>query len=396
MDRESTTQQKPDPLRLVIAGGGTGGHISPAVAVVEEIINRGIPFEPIWIGSVGGFESAAADELEIPFYPVKTGKLRRYISIHTFLDAARIPVGIAQSGAIVRRFKPHVIFSTGGFVSVPTVTAGWMFKSRSITHEQTASLGLATRINARMCDRTALSYAYAPRPVTGKNGSVVVTGNPVRSALLLRDAPVSYGLIELAGDRPLVYVTGGVQGATAINRAVGDALPDLLEHVEIVHQCGPEAQNHDLSGLVSIRNELPPGLARRYHPVELVGEELRSIYATASLVVSRAGAGTIAELAALGLPSILIPLPGANEQQQNANVLVRAGAAILMRQDRLNSAGLTAQILSLTGNADQLGAMREAATSLAEDESPSARLLDEILDLAELSGWTRPLANQLT
>lgn len=379
--QESSTQPGRTPLRMVIAGGGTGGHISPAIAVVERM--RGdLEVDPVWIGSSNGFERQAAEEAGIPFYTVRTGKLRRYFALATLIDAVRVPAGVIDAVRLLRRLRPDVVFSTGGFVSTPTVIAARILGIPALTHEQTASLGLATRINARFADVVALSYPGSGTFRTRRNTRVIITGNPVRPSVFGGERCTLKKLFDVKLDRPLLYVTGGAQGAHALNQAVAEALPELTALVSIIHQCGPRTSNGDYLKLVERRQSLSPDCQSRYFPLERVGNELADIYASTALVLGRAGAGTVAELAAVGLPSILVPLPGAEEQVRNARVLADAGAAVLLPQNELNPDRLTEQIACLARNPEKRAAMQAAALSVVP-EDPAGKLCDAILDLSK-------------
>lgn len=373
-------------MRLAIAAGGTGGHISPAIAVIEEFERRGLPYEALWIGSADGFERDAASESGIPFKSIQVGKLRRYVSLQTVPDALRIPIGVAQARRILKRFQPNVVFSTGGYVGVPPVAAARLLGIPSLTHEQTAILGLATRINARFTDTVALSYPSTPHPKTRHDSRVFVSGNPVRSSLFGGDPDAAFKHFGLPGDLPLVYITGGTQGASGLNQVVLDALPELLQFCEIIHQCGPNERNGDYARLKVARQALRPDLAVRYAPVERVGPELRDIYAAATLLVGRSGAGTVAELAAFGLPSILVPLPGAEEARQNALVLQNAGAAVIIPQQDLDAATLTRQINDYLSDTARLEEMSHNAHQVAAD-APATKLVAELLSLATRTGY---------
>ena len=380
MKPESSTHKHGAPLRVVIGGGGTGGHISPAIAVALELRRRG-SVELYWIGSHGGFERDAARENDIPFFAVRTGKLRRYLARQTVLDAFRVPAGVIEARKILRNLRPDVIFSTGGFVSTPSVIAGRMLGIPSITHEQTASLGLATRINARFSDVVALSFAGENNVRARKHARVVVTGNPVRPGLLGGNRDTLRTLYDISVDDPLIYVTGGAQGAHALNEAIAEALPNILKHAIVIHQCGPQAGNGDFQRLMNCRESLDQCMQRRYFPVERVGDELAHIYAAATLVISRAGAGTVAELARLGKASILVPLPGATEQYRNAMVLARVEAAIIINQDDLSPEMLVSLVKELVEDTSRISAMAAAALTAAPDD-PVIALVDEIYRLA--------------
>jgi UDP-N-acetylglucosamine--N-acetylmuramyl-(pentapeptide) pyrophosphoryl-undecaprenol N-acetylglucosamine transferase len=377
---ESTIGHAPQPLRIVIAGGGSGGHVSPAVAVVTELRAR-MPIEPLWIGARQEYEGTAAAENNIPFRTIRAGKLRRYFSLATPGDLARVPIGTIDAMRIMRVFRPHVVVSTGGFVSVPTIVAGWMRRVPTLTHEQTAHIGLATRINARFCDVIALSFERSRAALPDTKARIVVTGNPVRRSVLNGCAQRALDHFELPGEMPLVYVTGGAQGSRAINRAVADSLPSLLERVEMIHQCGPRSAHSDFDDLTAMVASLPFEQQCRYRLCERVGPELGDVYAATSLVVGRAGAGTIAELAAAGLPSVLIPLPGAEEQRQNALYLVDAGAAFMLPQAEMTPMSLATMISWLIADREKLDSMALAARNAAAKQ-PTERLIEEILRLA--------------
>lgn len=380
MDSESTTPSGQQSVRIAIAGGGTGGHISPAVAAIEELRSR-VPIEAIWVGSHNGYERQAAENLGIPFHPVRTGKLRRYPSPQTLMDAARVPWGIAQARSILSTFRPDIVFSTGGFVSVPSVVAARTLGIPSLTHEQTAYIGLATKINARFCQTIALSFEQSIQFLPRTRAHVTVTGNPIRRVVLNGDAATARTAFGIPCDVPLLYLTGGAQGSRALNAIVLDALVDLLGYVALVHQIGPRATQSDFDVAVARRDSLPPALRCRYHPVERIGTEIGDLYAATTLVVGRAGAGTVNELAALSIPSILVPLPGAEEQRQNALYLVERGTARLMPQNELSSASLTSAVAELVSDPDTIARMR----SIAPDRRPvqaAAKLADEILRLS--------------
>ncbi|HEY8448798.1 MAG TPA: undecaprenyldiphospho-muramoylpentapeptide beta-N-acetylglucosaminyltransferase [Thermomicrobiales bacterium] len=370
------------PLRLVIAGGGTGGHVNPALAVVEELRSREIPLELLWIGSHGDVEGPAANRAGIPFRAIQTGKLRRYVSLKTIPDSIRFPIGIAQAWRILRQFRPDVIFSTGGFVSVPTVLAGSRM-APILTHEQTAILGLATRINLRAADVLAVTFPDSVRLARGFSGRTEVTGNPVRPSLLAGDAGRGFSRFGFDPGLPLVYVTGGARGASPINQRVAAILPELLKQCQVLHQTGPTSANDDARRMRELRTSLPDSLQSRYHIVEMVRDELADVYAAASLVLGRAGAGTVAELALLGKPAVLIPLPGSGggEQQANAAALASAGGAIVISQEDASPERLLREITALVTDQERLATMSAGARTLARPDA-TRRLADLLLELA--------------
>jgi len=379
MTGESITAGTPATVRLVVTGGGTGGHVAPIVAVIEQL-RATTNVECLWIGSKTGVERDAAHRLGVEFAAVHTGKLRRYASLATLSDTFRVPAGAVEAFMLLRRYQPAVTFSSGGFVGVPAVVAGRFLGIPSLTHEQTAYRGLATRINSRFSDVIALSFPPDPPMTRLGRARVVVTGNPVRRAVLNGRADRGRAAFGLTDERPLVYITGGAQGAQAINRRVEVALPALLEIAQVVHQCGPAAGNGDYPRLLAARTRLPDELAARYHVVETVGDEINDLYAASSLVVGRSGAGTVTELATLGIPSILVPLPGAEEQRRNAQALVQAGGAVIVDQKEATPYRVVELVRTLLADEVQLRAMGTAARAVAA-RHPAERLVEELLPL---------------
>jgi UDP-N-acetylglucosamine--N-acetylmuramyl-(pentapeptide) pyrophosphoryl-undecaprenol N-acetylglucosamine transferase len=369
-------------IRLAIAGGGTGGHVLPALATIAELRCRSALTDVMWIGSHDGLENQAAGEAGIPFVAIPTGKLRRYLSLRNLTDAARVPLGMLAARRALRRFRPDVVLSTGGFVSVPTVVAARGI-APMLTHEQTAILGLATRINARFADVLAVSHEQTAREARRLHRHVIVTGNPVRPGLAAGDRARGLAWLGFETSLPVVYVTGGARGASPINQRIASLLPDLLERAQVAHQTGPASANADAESMLQRQASWPDYLRRRYRVLEFVGDELPDLYAAADLVIGRAGAGTIAELAYVGLPSILIPLPGTggDEQVVNARVLGDIGAAVVVSQYEATPDRLRREIASLLHDADRRQQMRNRAKSAGRPDAASL-LADALIDVA--------------
>ncbi len=377
-------------LRVLITGGGTGGHVAPAVAVIEALRARvaadGPPLTLLYLGSRAGVERQRMAELGVPYAVVETGKLRRYFSWRTPLDLLRIPLGVGQAFAQVARFRPAVIFSTGGYVCVPPVIAGWLLRVPVLTHEQTVRSGLANRIAARFARRVAISFPESARDFPP--AKTVLTGNPVRPDVLNGDPARAAAYWRLDPALPVIYVTGGAQGAHAVNEAVFAALPALLDEAQVVHQTGegPDGSRADIQQAEGLAGASPLAQAR-YRPVPFVGAELADLLALASLVVGRAGAGTLNELAAVGRPAVLVPLPGtsADEQTANARRMEAAGAAIVLLQDKLTPDRLADTVLRLIHMPGILADMGTKARTLARPDAASA-LVGELLQLAGVGG----------
>jgi len=367
-------------VTVVIAGGGTGGHTSPGLAVAAALRERGVAHA--WIGSRDGLEARRAVEEGIPYHAIPTGKLRRYWAWRNVTDlAVNVPAGVVRAWALLRRLHPRVVLATGGFVALPVVLGAALARVPVVVHEQTAVPGLANRIAARRARRIAVTFADSGRHF--RSARVVVTGNPLRPELRAgsrADAVARFGLDPAL---PLVYVTGGAQGARPINRAVGEIVGELLAQAQVIHQCGDHPATGDRAWLAARRDALPPALARRYTVLPWVGAELSGIYAAAALVVTRAGAGTVNECCQLGLPALYVPLPGASgdEQTANARLVGRAGGCSILPQASLTPPLLLERIRSLLADPPRLKEMGERARALAIPDAAD-RLVTLLLEVA--------------
>jgi UDP-N-acetylglucosamine--N-acetylmuramyl-(pentapeptide) pyrophosphoryl-undecaprenol N-acetylglucosamine transferase len=369
------------PLTVVFAGGGTGGHTAAGLALATALRSRlGESLRLAWIGSETGVEATWVPAAGIPYHAIPTGKLRRQLAWRNVTDLTlRVPAGLGRALALLGRLRPDVVVATGGFVAVPTAVAAALRRRPLLVHEQVVVPGLANRLIGRLADRVAVTFAAsAPAFPAGK---VVVTGNPIRPALRAGRREPGFERFAFDPAVPLTYVTGGALGAHRVNRVVGAALPSLLALTQLVHQSGDNAQG-DLAWLRGEAERLPSARAR-YRVLALVGEELGDLYAAASLVIGRAGAGTVTELAALGLPAILVPLPGArgDEQTANARVLADAGAAVLLPERELTPERLVREVADLLADPGRRQTMAAHARALATPDA-AERLVDLVLQLA--------------
>ena len=342
------------PLRLAVAGGGTGGHTYPALTTITEIATqlarRGVAVDVTWYGTAAGLEARVSRQHHIAFQPLSAGKVRRSLKpaalARNLLDACRVPVGILQAVAHLIRHRRDVVLVTGGYAAVPLGIAAFLTRTPLVMHEQITTLGLANRLLARVATTVALTHpgsiAHLPRRARAR---ATVTGNPIRPALLTGNAAAARAAHHLDPHLPLVYVTGGAQGSVQINHLLAEVLPDLLEHCQVLHQTGPD----NLTSAQAKAADLPPVLAQRYHLVPYVAHGLEDILAATDVVVSRAGAGTIAELTALGKPAVLIPLmpTASNEQQNGAETMAAAEAAIALIGHEATPARLLEALLPL-------------------------------------------------
>ncbi|GLW49386.1 UDP-N-acetylglucosamine--N-acetylmuramyl-(pentapeptide) pyrophosphoryl-undecaprenol N-acetylglucosamine transferase [Streptomyces sp. NBRC 14336] len=379
----------PGTFRLVVTGGGTGGHTYPALTAIRTLQNRlaveGRSLDVLWIGTAEGLEARVARAEGIPFATVATGKIRRssnplkMMSAANMRDMARVPLGVAQARKLIADFRPDVVLATGGYVAVPAGLAARMCRRPLVLHEQTVRLGLANRKLAGSATRIAVSSeSTLPLLPEEVRGAAVVTGNPIRPEVLTGHPDKAVQALGLHGfDRrlPTVYVTGGAQGAQQINGVVRDSLSWLLEGANVIHQCGPD----NVEELRRYATALPAGLAARYYLTGFVGPELPDVLALADIVVSRSGAGTLAELTALGKPAVFIPLAtsAGNEQAHNASHLEEAGAAVALLGD-VTADRLRAAVGPLLADPSRREAMARCARALGRPDAAD-RLVDVVL-----------------
>lgn len=280
-----------------MTGGGTGGHVVPNLAVIEDLRKNSVNDKDIlYIGSRRGPEKKMVEKVGVNFRSVACGKLRRYFSWQNFLDLFKLPVGVGQAMGILRGFGADIIFSKGGFVSVPVVVAGWLIGVPIILHESDLKPGLANRICARFAQVICVSFEESKEYFKSKAGhKVVFTGNLVRENILKGNAEVGRKFTGLDKHRPVILVIGGSQGAEQINKLIEGSLEELLKRFQIVHVRGRGNLNMALK---------KPG----YVQYEFLDQELADVYALAELVITRGGANSLAELALLKKKALVIPL----------------------------------------------------------------------------------------
>ncbi|WP_405677452.1 UDP-N-acetylglucosamine--N-acetylmuramyl-(pentapeptide) pyrophosphoryl-undecaprenol N-acetylglucosamine transferase [Streptomyces sp. NBC_01511] len=380
------------PFRLIVTGGGTGGHTYPALTALRALQVRLAPLgrsvDVLWVGTANGLEARVAASEGISFAEVATGKIRRsknplkLVSPANVKDMTNVPRGVGQARGIVSGFRPDVVLATGGYVAVPVGLAARLCRRPLVVHEQTVRLGLANKALARAAVIVAVSSeSTLPLLPEAARAHAVVTGNPVRPEVLAGQADNAVQALSLTGfDRslPTVYVTGGAQGSAQINGTVGGILPWLLGHANVIHQCG-EA---NVAAMRQTAATLPAELAGRYHLTGFVGGELPDVLALADIVVSRSGAGTIAELTALGKAGVFIPLASSagNEQAHNARHLQEAGAAVALL-DEVSPAVLRAAIEPLLNDRALRESIAERARAHGRPDAAD-RLVDAVLSAA--------------
>jgi len=342
---------------IAVTGGGTGGHIFPNVAVVEALRKHGVS-DIYWIGDRRGKEMDWARSLGVAFYGIRTGKLRRYFSFKNAADLFNVFMGIVQSYRVLKKNRPSVLFSKGGFVSVPPSIAAAMLHIPVVTHESDIHPGMATKIIARRARAVCVSFEQAASYFEGKE--VHYTGNPIREAIKTADREKGKRFLGFSDHLPIVTVLGGSLGASSLNEAVFSLIEKHELTFNLVHQCG-----RGNSRRVEKKND-------RYRQFEFIADEMGDVLAASSLVVSRAGAGALYEFGSLGLASILIPLPRSKsrgEQIDNAGFFKELGAADIIEDDKLDGGLLYERICTLLSDEDLLAEMGRSSSTLCRKDA---------------------------
>ncbi len=320
-----------------------GGHMTPALAVLSELRKNGYA-KFVWVGqkyNQMGNQSHSAEyitisKLGIPFINLNSGKLNRHLPLRKFYkffwDLFMVFVGIIKAFWIVLKEQPQTIVSFGGYTAVPIAIAGWLFRKKIVTHEQTVVAGLSNKIIAKFANKVLVSWdtslKYYP-----KNKTVLV-GNPIRREVLV--SKTDFYTKDLDPKRPTVYITGGNQGSNQINKRVFDFIDKLLEDVNVIHQTGNSTVTNDFQRAKEIQNSLPIEKKRRYVITDYVStEHIGEVFGRADLVVGRSGANTITEILALGKLCVLIPIPNTSHDEQvvNAKYVEKTGLGYTLIQN---------------------------------------------------------------
>lgn len=326
--------------RIVLTGGGTAGHVTPNIALIPHL--RELGYEISYIGSYEGIEKKLISDYDIPYYGVATGKLRRYIDPKNLSDPFRVVKGLAEARRILKDIRPDVIFSKGGFVSVPVVRAAWELHIPCIIHESDMTPGLANRFCIPVAKKVCCNFPETVEKLP--DGKAVLTGTPIREELLKGNKEAAYELCGFTKDKPVLMVIGGSSGSVAINKEIRTSLPKLLKDFQVVHLCG--------AGHVDNLLLTQPG----YKQFEYLKSELKDVLAMADIVVSRAGANAICELLALKKPNLLIPLSKAasrGDQILNAASFEAQGYSLVLQEEDMDTVSLTAKIHELYESRDK-------------------------------------------
>lgn len=323
--------------RIILTGGGTAGHVTPNIALLPRLKELGYDIQ--YIGSYTGIEKELIEPFGIPYHGISSGKLRRYFSVQNFTDPFRVLKGFREAHKLIRQLKPDVIFSKGGFVSVPVVLAGKRCKVPVIIHESDMTPGLANKIAIHSAAKVCCNFPETLKSLP--EGKAVLTGSPIRQELLSGNKIAAMDMCHFTSDKPVILVIGGSLGAVAVNNAVREALPELLKDFQIIHLCGKGKMDESLKDVEG------------YCQFEYIKNELRNLFALADIVISRAGANAICELLALHKPNLLIPLSAnasRGDQILNARSFERQGFSLVLEEEQLTKETLLNAVKTLYEN----------------------------------------------
>ncbi|MGL5380879.1 undecaprenyldiphospho-muramoylpentapeptide beta-N-acetylglucosaminyltransferase [Clostridium sp.] len=308
--------------KIIMTGGGTAGHVTPNLALAPKLKEKG--FEIKYIGSKDGIEKEIISDAKIPYFAISSGKLRRYFDVKNFTDPFKVMKGVIEANKILKKEKPDVIFSKGGFVAVPVVIAASMKKIPVVSHESDLTPGLANKLSAPFCDKLCVTFRESLKYV--KDGKGVLTGTPIRSEILNGDKEKGKRICGFNCEKPILLVIGGSLGAKSINDEVRKNIKNLTDEFNIIHVCGKGNMDSNLNNY------------KGYKQFEYVKEDLPHLLKSADYIISRAGANVIFELLALKKPTLLIPLSkktSRGDQVLNANSFEKEGYSIVLDEDKM-------------------------------------------------------------
>ena len=348
--------------RIILTGGGTAGHVTPNIALLPRL--KELQYDIHYIGSYNGIEKELIEQFGIPYHGISSGKLRRYFSLQNFTDPFRVLKGFGEAKKLIKLLNPDVIFSKGGFVSVPVVMAGKKCKVPTIIHESDMTPGLANKLSIPSATKVCCNFPETVKLLPADKA--VLTGSPIRQELLEGDKEKARSFTGLSPDKPVILIIGGSLGAAAINDAVRSNLPEILKEFQVIHLCG--------------RGKLDPTLNNisGYVQYEYIKDELKDLFALTDIVISRAGAHAICELLALHKPNLLIPLSAnasRGDQILNARSFERQGFSLVLEEENITNETLLSSIHELYANRQQY---KDAMAKSQQQNS-----IDTIIDLIE-------------
>lgn len=320
--------------RIVLTGGGTAGHVTPNIALIPRLKELG--YDIHYIGSYEGIEKKLIEDFDIPYYGISTGKLRRYFDPKNFSDPFRVVKGYGEARKLLKQINPDIVFSKGGFVSVPVVRAAASRKIPCIIHESDMTPGLANKLCIPVADKVCCNFPETLHDLP--ESKAVLTGSPIREELAKGNKIAALDLCGFTANKPVVMVIGGSLGAANVNKIVRDSLPELLKDFQVVHICGKEKVDNLLLN------------TKGYKQFEYLKGELKDVFAMADIVISRAGANAICELLALKKPNLLIPLGRSGsrgDQILNAKSFESQGFSIVLEEDDITETLLVEKVHEL-------------------------------------------------
>ena len=348
--------------RIVLTGGGTAGHVTPNIALLPKLKELG--YDVHYIGSYNGIEKTLIEDCQIPYYGISSGKLRRYFDLKNFSDPFKVLKGFSEAAKLLKNLKPDVVFSKGGFVSVPVVLAAKQQRIPVVIHESDMTPGLANKLSipaaSKVCCNFPETLDHLPK------GKAVLSGSPIREELLTGSREKALKFTGLTGTKPVLLIIGGSLGSVVVNEAVRGILPKLLKKFEIIHLCGKGKLDQTLTAM------------NGYVQYEYISDELKDLFALCDIVISRAGANSICEFLALRKPALLVPLSAAasrGDQILNANSFKKQGYAAVLEEEALNGDSLYDALNELWDNKD--------AYIEAMNASPMGNSIQIITDLLE-------------
>ena len=348
--------------RIVLTGGGTAGHVTPNIALLPKL--RTLGYDVHYIGSYNGIEKTLIEACGVPYYGISSGKLRRYFDLKNFSDPFKVLKGFSEAYKLLKKLKPDVVFSKGGFVSVPVVIAAGRLHIPVVIHESDMTPGLANKLSIPSASKVCCNFPETMNHLP--KGKAVLSGSPIREELLSGDRAKALKFTGLTGSKPVLLIIGGSLGSVVVNEAVRSILPKLLKKFEIIHLCGKGKLDHSLSAM------------NGYVQYEYISEELKDLFALSDIVISRAGANSICEFLALRKPALLIPLSAAasrGDQILNANSFQKQGYAAVLEEEQLNGDTLYDALSNLWEN-------RESYVN-AMETSPMGNAIETITGLLE-------------
>lgn len=323
--------------RIILTGGGTAGHVTPNIALVPTL--RKLDYDIHYIGSYNGIERRLIEEMNIPYYGIDSGKLRRYFDPKNFTDPFKVIHGYGQAKKLVKQLKPDVVFSKGGFVTVPVVIAAHRHHVPVIIHESDMTPGLANRLSIPSANKVCCNFPETMASLP--DGKAVLTGSPIRQELLSGNKLNGLKFCGFTANKPVLMIIGGSQGSAVVNDAMRGILPELLKTFQVIHLCGKDKVDHSLDHLEG------------YVQFEYIEKELADLFALADVCVSRAGANAICEILALRKPNLLIPLSAnasRGDQILNAESFENQGFSEVLTEEQLAPSILIPRILKLYEN----------------------------------------------